>query len=306
MPRLRDRMAAWLVPPPVSVTIPAIGRLPRLIAWLGRISWATRMTGSSPSVRARAPSAGPSGGWTRQVRADPRDHVADVGHPLAEVVVLDPGEGGRVALEDHLERREGRQPLRLDQRADLGQQRLVVDDLEVALEDVGLGRRRAAAATLGRSPRARPPTPPRRGRTARSRPGPAPASASVCGSPEPKTESTRYATPTTTPGLTAIPLCIARPVYPCRSPDTIRAGRSPSDLASAASLSRCPCLPSPATLVPQVAHRLRFARRVASEFGFVSQSRGAADGPTSPALREPDGPPHLFPFQNLRRSPSSC
>ncbi len=49
MPRLRERMAAWLVPPPVSVTIPAIGRLPRLIAWLGRISCATRMIGSSPS-----------------------------------------------------------------------------------------------------------------------------------------------------------------------------------------------------------------------------------------------------------------
>ena len=48
MPRLLDRIAAWLVPPPVSVTIPAIGRFPRLIAWLGRISCATRITGSSP------------------------------------------------------------------------------------------------------------------------------------------------------------------------------------------------------------------------------------------------------------------
>ena len=38
MPRLRARIAAWLVPPPSSVTIPAIGRSPRLIAWLGRIS----------------------------------------------------------------------------------------------------------------------------------------------------------------------------------------------------------------------------------------------------------------------------
>src|SRR5438045_1228440 len=34
MPRLRARMAAWLVPPPVSVTIPAMARFPRLMAWL--------------------------------------------------------------------------------------------------------------------------------------------------------------------------------------------------------------------------------------------------------------------------------
>ena len=93
MPRLRERIAAWLVPPPVSVTIPAIGRLPRLIAWLGRISWATRMTGSLAvlavvrGMRRRRRRLG-----SGQVRADPRDHVADVGHPLAEVVVLDPGE----------------------------------------------------------------------------------------------------------------------------------------------------------------------------------------------------------------------
>src|SRR4051812_50139110 len=59
MPRLRDRIAAWLVPPPVSVTIPAIGRLPRLIAWLGRISCATRITGSSPSLD----PAGCAGAW---------------------------------------------------------------------------------------------------------------------------------------------------------------------------------------------------------------------------------------------------
>ena len=67
MPRLRDRIAAWLVPPPVSVTIPAIGRFPRLIAWLGRISWATRMTGSSPQLGPCAPP-GDSG---RIVRCEP-------------------------------------------------------------------------------------------------------------------------------------------------------------------------------------------------------------------------------------------
>ena len=74
------------------------------------------------------------------MRADPRDHVADVGQPLAEIILLDPGERGRVALEDDLQGRERRQVLGLDQRADLRQQRLVVDDLEVALEDLGLGR----------------------------------------------------------------------------------------------------------------------------------------------------------------------
>ena len=56
MPRLRARMATWLVPPPASVTMPAMASEPRLIAWLGRISWATRMTGESPSCWGPSPS----------------------------------------------------------------------------------------------------------------------------------------------------------------------------------------------------------------------------------------------------------
>ena len=55
IPRLRARIAAWLVEPPTSVTMPAIGRSPRLIAWLGRISCATRITGSSSSCDSTAP-----------------------------------------------------------------------------------------------------------------------------------------------------------------------------------------------------------------------------------------------------------
>ena len=48
MPRLRARIAAWLVDAAQLGDDPAIGRSPRLIAWLGRISCATRITDSSP------------------------------------------------------------------------------------------------------------------------------------------------------------------------------------------------------------------------------------------------------------------
>ena len=73
------------------------------------------------------------------MRADPRDHIANVGDPLAEVIVLDPRECRRVALQDQLQRREGRQLLHLDQVVDLGEQGLVIDDLKVALKDARLG-----------------------------------------------------------------------------------------------------------------------------------------------------------------------
>ena len=74
MPRLRARMAAWLVPPPVSVTIPAIGRRAqvhrlagqdlvgdeddRLVAFVvgpaGRPgTWTAASTGASRSARSR-------------------------------------------------------------------------------------------------------------------------------------------------------------------------------------------------------------------------------------------------------------
>jgi hypothetical protein len=87
------------------------------------------------------PWSGPAQGpGQRQVRADAGDHVADVGHPLAEVLVLAAGEGRGVFLQDHLQGRERRQALGADQGVDLRQQRPVADDLQVALEDVGLGR----------------------------------------------------------------------------------------------------------------------------------------------------------------------
>ena len=69
MPRLRDRIAAWLVPPPVSVTIPAIGRLPRLIAWLGQDLVGDedhRLVAVSDSP---GDASGSSGGW--RVRCEP-------------------------------------------------------------------------------------------------------------------------------------------------------------------------------------------------------------------------------------------
>ena len=111
------RIAAWLVEPPSSVTIPAIGRSPRLMAWLGRISCATRITDSSPLRESPAGST-----WLicfrRQVRLDPQDHVADVGHALAKEILLDPSELRGVAVHHDLQRRERRQLLVLDQAMD--------------------------------------------------------------------------------------------------------------------------------------------------------------------------------------------
>ncbi len=164
--------------------------------------------GSRPSQLGRRRPGGSSG---LIARCEPIREITSrtSAMPLAEVFVLDLGERGRVSLEDDLKRRERGQLLGLDQRADLGEHRLVVDDLEMALEDLGLGR----AELLGdlRDDRfqlgGRQPQP--HARTARSRRAPAEGSARDCGSLAPNTESTRYATPTTTPGLTAIPLCMA-------------------------------------------------------------------------------------------------
>ncbi len=76
----------------------------------------------------------------RQVRADPRDHVADVGQPLAEIFLLLAGERRRIILQDRLQRRERRELVQLDQVPDLGPQRLVLHDREVRAEDRRLGR----------------------------------------------------------------------------------------------------------------------------------------------------------------------
>ena len=75
----------------------------------------------------------------RQVRLDPQDHVADIGHALAKELLLAPRQLGGVTVHDHLKRRQGRQLLIFDQSMNLGKERRVVDDLQVALEDVGLG-----------------------------------------------------------------------------------------------------------------------------------------------------------------------
>ena len=193
MPRLRARIAAWLVPPPVSVTIPAIGRLPRLMAWLGQDlvghqddRLARRRFGSWPSEGATA------GGLDGQVRADPRDDVAEVGHPLAEIVLLDPGEAGGVPLEDDLD--APRAPSGAATRSGARTLASIASSLTIwrwRLEDVGLGRAELLGdllddrLQLGRRGRRR------RARTARPRPGRAPGRPSVCGSADPKTESTR-------------------------------------------------------------------------------------------------------------------
>ena len=73
------------------------------------------------------------------MRADPQDHVADVGHPLPEIILLDPRELRRVAVHDRLEGRQGGHLLVFDEIMDLGEQGRIVDDLQMALEDLGLG-----------------------------------------------------------------------------------------------------------------------------------------------------------------------
>ena len=148
-----------------------------------------------------------------QMRLDPQDHVADVVHPLAKKLLLDLRELGGVAVHDHLQGRQGRQLLVLDQRADLRAQRRVVDDLQVALEDLGLGGARAPGRpcwTIASSSAAGL-------ATARSNRSISAATrlglSRVCCSNEPNTDSTRWATPTTTPGLTPIPLRMTSPSH---------------------------------------------------------------------------------------------
>ncbi len=82
---------------------------------------------------------GMADGLAGQVRADPQDHVPDIGHPLPEEILLDPRELRRIALHDRLKGGQGGHLLVFDEVVDPGQQRRVVDDLQVALEDLGRG-----------------------------------------------------------------------------------------------------------------------------------------------------------------------
>ena len=174
------------------------------MAWLGRISCATRITDSSPLRESPDPFTAAIG---LRVRCEPIREITSrtSADPLAEVILLDPGELGRVAVHDGLQRRQGRQLLGLDQLVDLRHHGRVVDDLQVALEDLGVrvaellrtfwisASRSAEASCTARSNRS-------------TSAGISPGSSSACCSIEPRTESTRWATPTTTPGLTPIPL----------------------------------------------------------------------------------------------------
>ena len=208
-PGCAARMAAWPVPPPVSVTMPAIASVAQAHRLAGQDLVGDeddRLVAVGRAFRGTGP-----GRLRRQVRADPRDHVADVGHPLAEVVVLDPGEGRGVILKDRLQCRERRQVLDLDQVVDLGQQRLVVDDLQVAPEDLASAGPScwATFGTIASSSAAECAT----ARSNRS---------ISAGTRRRVGEQLRLARaedrvdpvgdPTTTPGLTAIPLCITRSV----------------------------------------------------------------------------------------------
>ena len=100
----------------------------------------------------------------------------------------------------------------------------IVDDLQVALEDVGFGDYPAPAPPSGRRFPAPTPIRSRRGRNDRSPPGTWLGLSRDCCSIEPRTDSTRWATPTTTPGLTPIPLRMTSPFH--RSPSIERIGHS--------------------------------------------------------------------------------
>ena len=97
MPRLLARIAAWLVPPPVSVTIPAMGRASQAHR-LAREDLVGHEDHRLFAVDPRREVGPLAGRLDRQVRADPGDDVAEVGDPLAEVVLLDPGEAGGVPV----------------------------------------------------------------------------------------------------------------------------------------------------------------------------------------------------------------
>ena len=83
MPRERARMAAWPVAPPASVRMPAISWRSKVRACDGRISGATRMTGSSRRQEVRLLLL------QGQLGEDAADHVAQVGHALLQIRIGD-------------------------------------------------------------------------------------------------------------------------------------------------------------------------------------------------------------------------
>ena len=95
MPRLRARIAAWLVEPPDLGDDPG----DRQVAQAHRLAGQDLVRHQDHRLVAVARLAGAVIRHDRdrlagQVRADPQDHVADVGHPLAEIA---PARSGRTA-----------------------------------------------------------------------------------------------------------------------------------------------------------------------------------------------------------------
>ena len=116
--------------PPASVTIPATGSLSNIAACDGRISGATRMTGSLAPRACRSFSSG-------QLGDDLLDHVADVGHPLAQVLVADAGEQDVVLFQRLVQGGGGVELVVEDERLDLGDEGRVAEEHPVGAEDGG-------------------------------------------------------------------------------------------------------------------------------------------------------------------------
>ena len=74
-----------------------------------------------------------------EMAADPHDHVADVGHPFAEILVLGAGEQGRIFLQHAVERVGGRLMAIDDPMADFFVEGRIAEDRLVGLKDRGLG-----------------------------------------------------------------------------------------------------------------------------------------------------------------------
>ena len=73
-----------------------------------------------------------------EVLEDPLGHVADVAGALAQVLVVDLGEGLDVLLRDHVEAGLDVPAGRLEFADRLGDQRLVLEDEQVGVKDQGL------------------------------------------------------------------------------------------------------------------------------------------------------------------------
>ena len=133
MPRLRARMAAWLVPPPVSVTMPATSRVPSVTTCEGSSSLATRISG---------PVSAPVSGCSTSVR-----------WPLSRIITSRTSASRslmysscvlakqlRVLLEQAVQRGLSRLPLVDDPAANLGRERRIAQDRLVDVKDGGLFR----------------------------------------------------------------------------------------------------------------------------------------------------------------------